>query len=73
METSVTFIGASANEIICRNNSGFFLTKGQSEVMLEYRIIFKYLTKRQLNMFFFKISIFILIKKHSYLILAFRK
>jgi hypothetical protein len=35
METSVTFIGACANEIIRRNNSGFFLTKGKSEVMLE--------------------------------------
>ena len=35
METSVTFIGACANEIIRRNNSGFFLAKGKSEVMLE--------------------------------------
>jgi hypothetical protein len=25
-----------SNEIIRRNNSGFFLTKGKSEVMLEY-------------------------------------
>ena len=30
-----TFIGACANEIIRRNNSGFFLAKGKSEVMLE--------------------------------------
>ena len=37
METSVTFIGACANEIIRRNNTGFFLTKGKSEVMLELR------------------------------------
>jgi hypothetical protein len=35
METSVTFIGACTNEIIRRNNSGFFLIKGKSEVMLE--------------------------------------
>jgi hypothetical protein len=35
MKTSVTFIGACANEIIRRNNSGFFLAKGKSEVMLE--------------------------------------
>jgi hypothetical protein len=35
MEMSVTFIGTCANEIIRRNNSGFFLTKGKSEVMLE--------------------------------------
>ena len=35
MKTSVTFIGACANEIIRRNNSGFFLAKGRSEVMLE--------------------------------------
>jgi hypothetical protein len=34
----VTFIGACANEIIRRNNSGFFLTKGKSEVMLEYPV-----------------------------------
>ena len=40
MEKSVTFIGACANEIIRRNNSGFFLTKGKSEVMLEF--IFKH-------------------------------
>jgi hypothetical protein len=38
METSVTFIGACVNEIIQRNNSGFFLTKGKSEVMLEFII-----------------------------------
>jgi hypothetical protein len=38
METSVTFIGACANEIIRRNNSGFFLTKGKSEVMLELKL-----------------------------------
>ena len=38
METSVTFIGACANEIIRRNNPGvFFITKGKSEVMLELR------------------------------------
>ena len=37
METSVTFISACANEIIRRNNS-FFLTKGKSEVILEYSI-----------------------------------
>ena len=35
MEMSVTFIGICANEIIRRNNSVFFLTKGKSEVMLE--------------------------------------
>ena len=35
METSVTFIGACAIEIKRRNNSGFFLAKGKSEVMLE--------------------------------------
>jgi hypothetical protein len=35
MEMSVTIIGACANEIIRRNNSGVFLTKGKSEVMLE--------------------------------------
>ena len=39
METSVTFIGACANEIIRTNNSGVFLTKGQSEVMLESILI----------------------------------
>jgi hypothetical protein len=39
METSVTFIGACANEIIRRNNSGFFLTKRKSEVMLELSIM----------------------------------
>ena len=38
METSVTFIGACANEIIRRNNSVFFLTKEKSEVMLEFLI-----------------------------------
>ena len=38
METSVTFIGACANEIIRRNNTVFFLTKGKSEVMLELEI-----------------------------------
>jgi hypothetical protein len=35
IEKSVTFTGACANEIIRRNNSVFFLTKGKSEVMLE--------------------------------------
>jgi hypothetical protein len=35
METSVTFISACANEIMRRNNYGFFLTKGKSEIMLE--------------------------------------
>jgi hypothetical protein len=38
METSVTFIGACANDIIRRNNSVFFLTKGKSEVMLEFSV-----------------------------------
>ena len=39
MEKSVTFTGACANEIIRRNNSGFFLTKGKSEIMLELQIL----------------------------------
>ena len=39
IEKSVTFTGACANEIIRRNNSVFFLTKGKSEVMLELYII----------------------------------
>jgi len=37
MDKSVTFTGACANEIILRNNSGFFLTKGKSEVRISYR------------------------------------
>ena len=43
METSVAFINAFANEIIQGNNSGFFSTKGKSEVMLELINIFNYL------------------------------
>jgi len=35
MKKSVTFTGTCANKIIQRNNSGFFLTKGKREVMLE--------------------------------------